>query len=1004
MPQTPTAHAKRSRFGIREKMLLVIGGVLAFTIALVAGLASYYTNRQNEAAAFADLGNDLLAWQGDLDASTAQTRKAALAIAGDEGVLEQLTELLAIEREADTPANQGPQIERTLAYTRAALLNRLYLMLRTGAFSSIAVYTAGRVSQYVSPAEAGMLVRWPPGAPVWVSTPLGPETNRPFEHWPSWEPARPPAGVSLPMPEVSLPTVLNSFPAADTAAVDVAVPLQAVIQHFPRRLVGRPTEHLLSSLSIGDGRKMPETNATDETGPVTLAVLVFRKLLGRATLRDLATKTDKWPVLLSLDGTHRQELTEFPLFSAELLRKVQSQESDRNLSSRVIRNTVNTAYGSFYLVLSRWWFDGQPRLVLGFALSRDKTLQNVRQTVVAILIVAAAILFASMAIGVYWVRRFTDPIVALTAAANAIVHTRVVERDGLVPEQLLPIDIRAPDEIGDLALAFNTMIAELRRSFVTLEQRVRARTEEVRLQTRYFRTLIDTIPLRVSLKDPQGRYLAANEPLAKACGLKSADGMIGKTDAEIRPDLASARFGSADDLHVMRTKTRETQVLQVDSDTGPVWIERFRAPVMDEDDRVLGLVRVTRDITVQKAAESAREMALAEAIRLARLRSEFLAQLSHELRTPLNAILGYAQILQQDRRLTERQGTRIAIIRESGEHLLNLINDILDLARIDAEKLDLAPTDEDLSQLVRSVAEIIRVKAREKGLTFHCESAPLPGTVRLDARRFRQVLLNLLSNAVKFTDRGEIALRVQPLPAPEYGTPEGAVAVRFEVQDSGIGMSAEQMSRLFQPFEQVGDVHRREGGAGLGLAISQQLVRLMGGRITVESQPGKGSLFGFELKLPVVTVTEAPTDGAAAGDEHPETYEGPRRSILVVDDLPVNRAVLTDMLTTAGFEIFEATNGQEAVAAVQRHKPDLVIMDTVMPVMDGLEATRRIRATAAFAQIPIFAVSANAAHEEAVRNYEAGVNVVLPKPIDMEQLLQAIGEHLSLRWVGQPIR
>ena len=210
MPQTPVAHAKRSRFGIREKMLLVMGGVLAFTIALVAGLASYYTNRQNEAAAFADLGNDLLAWQGDLDAhlrrKPGRRRSRSPATRSSR----------AVDRAAGDRGGSGyssepgaGEIERTLAYTRAALLNRLYLMLRTGAFSSIAVYTAGRVSQYVSPAEAGMLVRWPPGAPVWIRTPLGPETNRPFEHWPSWEPAQPPAGVSLPMPEVSVPTVLR---------------------------------------------------------------------------------------------------------------------------------------------------------------------------------------------------------------------------------------------------------------------------------------------------------------------------------------------------------------------------------------------------------------------------------------------------------------------------------------------------------------------------------------------------------------------------------------------------------------------------------------------------------------------------------------------------------------------------------------------------------------------------------------------------------------------------
>jgi PAS domain S-box-containing protein len=936
-------------------MLLVVGGVLAVTIALVASLASYYTDRQNQAGAFGDLAEDLLAWQGDLDASTIQSRKAALAIAADDDVLDHLAGMQARATQAQSHPGQDAQIERALGGLRAALLKRLYLMLRTGAFSSIQIYTTGRLTQYVAPSEAGMLVHLHAGAPVWIRTALGPEVDHPFEHWPSWEESRPPVGVPIPTPGVTVPTVLTSFPAADIAAIDVAVP----------------------------------AITPEEAHAGVLGVLVFRKLIDRAALLDLARRTGQWPVVLSLDGTHRQEVSDLPLFSAVSLRGGQWQQRD---GSPIRRWIANTGHGSFYMALSPWRFEGQPRLMLGFALSREKTAQNVAQTVVAILIVAAAIAIASMAIGAFWVRRFTDPIVALTTAAKGIMSTRLVEQDGPALQQLRPIDIRAPD-------AFNTMVAELRRSFVTLEERVRARTEEVRLQTHYLRAVIDSIPLLVSLKDPQGRYLAANEAMAKNLGLRSVDEMIGRTIGEIRPDLAS-RYGEADDMRALSTGTAETQTLQVDSETGATWLERFRAPVTDEDGKVLGLVRVTRDITLQKTAESAREAALADAMHLARLRSEFMARMSHELRTPLNAILGYAQILERDAHLTDRQASRIAVIRSSGEHLLNIINDILDLARIDAEKLELTPTEQDLTELVRAVAEIIRIKAREKGLEFRCESAPLPGTVWVDAKRLRQVLLNLLSNAVKFTDRGAIVLRMRPLSEAANGSAEGVVPVRFEVQDSGIGMNCEQVARLFRPFEQVAEISRREGGAGLGLAISQQLVRLMGGRIMVESQPEKGSLFYLELTFPLITARGARTEAATADHERRVVgYEGRRCSILIVDDIPVNRVVLIDMLTCLGFDILEAANGREALEVLQTHKPDLIIMDTVMPIMDGLEATRRIRGTEGVAHIPIFAVSANVAHEDALRNLEAGANAVLPKPVDLRRLLEAISEHLGVRWI-----
>jgi len=518
------------------------------------------------------------------------------------------------------------------------------------------------------------------------------------------------------------------------------------------------------------------------------------------------------------------------------------------------------------------------------------------------------------------------------------------------------------------------------------------RTAEQRQQARYLRTLIDTLPLWVWLKDTGDRYLAVNQAKAAACG-SSVEEMVGKSDQELwPPELAAPNHAS--DTEVIATRQRVTKEQAVASADGLAWMETYRAPVLDEDGTLLGMVGVSRNISERKAAEDAREKALAEAVRLARQRSEFLAQMSHELRTPLNAILGYAQILRREPPLSKRQSDGLATIHESGQHLLTLINDILDLARVEAGKLSLDPADVDLAHLLRIVDAIIRVKAEEKNLSFEFRAAPdLPAAVRVDDKRLRQVLLNLLGNAVKFTDRGEIVFLVQR--AASCGNGPATVRLRFEVRDNGIGMSDEQLTRIFQPFEQVGDIRRREAGTGLGLAISQQLIQLMGGTIQVRSELGQGSLFWFELDLPLATpvTTELPAQGRILG------YAGPRRKILVVDDVPHNRAMLMETLQPLGFDAFDAANGAQCLEMLDGARPDLIVMDVMMPVMDGREATRRIRRIPAFAGIPIIIVTASANRDDAAKNLEAGASAFIPKPIEHDLLLETIGNLLSLAWI-----
>lgn len=374
-----------------------------------------------------------------------------------------------------------------------------------------------------------------------------------------------------------------------------------------------------------------------------------------------------------------------------------------------------------------------------------------------------------------------------------------------------------------------------------------------------------------------------------------------------------------------------------------------------------------------------------------RAKSDFLASMSHELRTPLNAILGYTQILKRDKSLSVPQQTGISTIQQGGQHLLALINDVLDLARVDAGKMEFHPKPVRLGDVLSVVADIMRVRAEQKHLCFELELADdLPAAVSVDETRLRQVLLNLLGNAVKFTDRGTLRLRVSSLPAAE----RDVALLRFEVVDQGIGIAADQQEAIFRPFEQVGAASRRAGGTGLGLAISQQLVRLMGGALQVESAPGKGSRFWFDVPL---KVAEAP-GALSAGERIATGYAGPRKTILVIDDVATNRALLRDLLGSLGFRTLEAENGMSGLMQAQAVRPDMVLLDMVMPGMDGIETTRRLRADQRTSDTPVLIISASSTPEEEERSFEVGANAFLAKPVNEHDLLREIGAHLKLEW------
>jgi PAS domain S-box-containing protein len=517
-----------------------------------------------------------------------------------------------------------------------------------------------------------------------------------------------------------------------------------------------------------------------------------------------------------------------------------------------------------------------------------------------------------------------------------------------------------------------------------LEQRVLERTAELRQQARYLRTLIDMLPMWTWFKDTSSRYLVANQAQADAYG-STPEAMAGKTDLDLAPrELALSHH--ADDSEVMASRQRKSLDELLPDGSGSRWMETYKAAVVDEDGTVLGTVGYARDISERKAAEAARNEALAEARRLAQVRSDFLAHMSHELRTPLNGILGYVQLLRLDRKLDEKQMTALSVIQQSGEQLLTLINDILDFAKIEAGRIEVNPVDIMLQRFLRTFTDVIGVRAEQKGLLFLCEAAPdLPRAIQADERLLRQLLLNLLSNAVKFTDHGKVTLRVS-FQAP--------ARLRFAVEDTGIGIAADQLEKIFQPFEQLGETRRQFGGTGLGLAISREFAHRLGAEIHVDSRVGAGSIFWFELEAPPVAVETqpAPAEGVVTG------YLGPRKRILVVDDLADARTLLVNMLEPLGFELAQAGNGREAVELAQTLKPDLILMDVVMPEMDGYQAIAQLRQTAGFEQLPIIVVSASASHIDRATSLAKGASAFLPKPIEREDLLRAMASLLQIEW------
>jgi signal transduction histidine kinase/DNA-binding NarL/FixJ family response regulator len=384
-------------------------------------------------------------------------------------------------------------------------------------------------------------------------------------------------------------------------------------------------------------------------------------------------------------------------------------------------------------------------------------------------------------------------------------------------------------------------------------------------------------------------------------------------------------------------------------------------------------------------------------------KSEFLANMSHELRTPLNGILGYAQILERSPSLSKSDLDGISTIYQCGSHLLTLINDVLDLSKIEARKLELEITSVNLKDFLQGIIEICWIRADQKMIRFQVEIDPrLPIGIKTDPKCLRQVLLNLLGNAIKFTDSGSVTFRVRSIDSPQSQPKSTSHSqVRFEIEDTGVGIAPEQIEKIFLPFEQVGEAGRKTEGTGLGLAISQKILALMDSRIQVQSQLGAGSLFTVELEF------EQSTDwNALKQSTEPTKIVGMQTAsprLLIVDDDRTHRSMLTALLHTIGFEILEASDGIQGLELATTRAPDLILLDLNMPDMNGFELMHQLQLQPQTCAVPILVISASAFEADHQRSLQAGAIGFLPKPLKVEDLLNTMQPILQLAWVyGEP--
>jgi PAS domain S-box-containing protein len=582
--------------------------------------------------------------------------------------------------------------------------------------------------------------------------------------------------------------------------------------------------------------------------------------------------------------------------------------------------------------------------------------------------------------------------VSVYGFANLVGHILKLAAFYLIYRAILVTGFKAPFDLifRELSQAKDA----LREVSEGLERQVEARAAELVASEQKYKALIEAANDAVFIHEIRedgtpGPFIEVNEAASRRLGYSREElGRLGPEEID-DPRYRDRIRRVMEQLAEQGSAVFET--VQIAKDGHRIPVEVSTRVVEIEGKRLM--LSLVRDISERKQNEALR-VAKQAAERANIAKSTFLANMSHEIRTPMNAILGFAQLMRHDEGLTEHQRHELDVINSSGEHLLALVNDVLEMSKIESGRAVANVEPFDLHVLIDDLESLFGPRARAKGLAFRVNRSPdVPRCVASDQSKLSQVLVNLLGNAIKFTQDGSVELRVGVVHSED-----GMLRLKAEVQDTGCGIAAEDMDRLFGYFEQGPVQGQSESGTGLGLAISREFVRLLGGDIVATSQLGVGSTFAFELPIQEADATTVcAVEGSIVGLEpgrHP--YR-----VLVVDDRPEDRELLCKMLEAVGFSVREASGGAEAISVVEEWRPQLILMDLRMPFMDGIEATRRIRALSSGADIAIIGVTASAFAETRQGMSDAGIDDFLVKPFRESQLLDKIGAALGLVYVRE---
>ncbi|MHC5739348.1 ATP-binding protein [Nostoc sp.] len=631
-------------------------------------------------------------------------------------------------------------------------------------------------------------------------------------------------------------------------------------------------------------------------------------------------------------------------------------------------------------------------------------------------------------LGIFTARWITQPILQLGSTARAIAAGNLDQK----------VSVNSTTELNSLAQSFNLMAHQLRESFLALartneelESRVTQRTRELgekntqlqremrvseaaqrgRLQVEAalktseaeLRLMFAAMTDMVVVFDAEGRYLKYVQTkyvLTQSFAYKPDMDRVGKKVHEVLPqEIANLIVDAIQQALHLREEPRNP-----DGSRKNVFVE-YHLSIKNRETWYLASVSplsdnavlwVARDITKLKKTEAALKQAkeTADAANLAK--SQFLSNMSHELRTPLNIILGFTQLLLRNQSLNSQQQEYLDTINRSGEDLLTLINDVLEMSKIEAGRVILNETNFDLYGLLDRLQQMFALKARSRGLKLILERSPtIPQYICADESKLRQVLVNLLGNAIKFTQIGQVSLRVETL--NQNIIPDAPITLNFSVEDTGCGIANSDFNRLFEAFVQTEAGQKAQEGTGLGLPISQRFVQLMGGDITVNSTVGKGSIFSFDIRTRAVILDTLPTPVPSRQVIGLEKGQ-PSYRILIVEDKLENRRLLVELLTPIGFEVREAVNGQAAIDLWQSWSPNFIWMDLRMPIMNGFEATKHIKASDAQAPV-IIALTGSAFEEDRLTALSVGFDDFVRKPFRTTVIFEKMAEHLGVRYV-----